>query len=80
MYGPDYLCLALASLLTLSLPVIFLWPDGLMKRRFVMSHTPNNKSALAAKLLDRWRAKNQSLAMMLVKPRPPANRQPKSRF
>jgi hypothetical protein len=50
------------------------------KRRFVMSRTPNNKSALAAKLLDRWKAKNQSLGMMLVKARPPANQRLKTAF
>ena len=44
----------------------------------MMVPTPNNKSALAAKLLDRWKAKNQSLAMMLVKTRPPANQRSKS--
>jgi hypothetical protein len=43
-----------------------------------MSRTPNNKSALAAKLLEHWKAKNQSLAMMLVKANPPANQRPKS--
>jgi hypothetical protein len=45
-----------------------------------MSRTPNNKSALATRLFQRWRAKHDSLAMMLVKANPPANQRPKSAF